>query len=390
MDSEYVVKRVNKLSVLLVLFGVLQVGQVWAYPNYISYGYNTCMNCHFNPMGGGSLTDYGRAMVATEIADRQWKQSDEKVADQSGFFFGKPGNDWFRPQVNYRGLYYDSDPGKGVAKNEWINMDLSASLALKFFGDKLIMVGNAGYAPRPRASRGDTKTFQEFRTREHYIGYRFSSSFGVYAGLMDKAFGIRVPDHIVFSRSTTRLNQNDQTHGVLFHFVTENWELALQPFVGNMVQEADLRQKGGTVQVGRMIGQSTRIGGSYLQSSSEFLKTMMYSIDLRAGFGESNSLMLELGQVENSPKSRDKTTGRYVLLQNQWRLRRGLSSILTAEMLQPNIKESGEIYRLGPGIQYFPINRVELRADIYDTRQRSSAAYTDDSWMITGQVHVWF
>lgn len=369
----------------------MSVNVAHAYPNYVSYGYSTCMNCHYNPMGGGSLTDYGRAMAATEIADRLWMhQSDEKAADQSGFFFQKPFNDWLRPSASYRGLYYDSDPGKGAAKNEWINMDLSASLALKFFGDKLIIVGGGGYAPRPRAASNDGKSYSEFRTREHYIGYRFSNVFGVYAGLMDKAFGIRVPDHIVFSRSVTHLNQNDQTHGVLLHFLTDNWEWAIQPFAGNLVQESQLRQKGVTTQIGRMLGQSTRIGASYLTSKSDFLTTQMYSVDLRAGFGESNSMMVEAGQIENTPKGREKTNSRYVLLQNQWRLRKGLSSILTAEMLQPNLNESGEIYRLGPGIQYFPINRVEMRADIYDTRQRSSAAYTDDSWMITGQVHLWF
>jgi hypothetical protein len=367
-----------------------------AYPNYISYGYHSCVSCHYNPMGNGPLTDYGKAVASTELTDRVfWPKSiadnDEKINDLTGFFFSKPTVDWLRPSASYRGLYLETDPGKGSQKSRWINMDASAALVAKFFtDDKLILVGSISYAPSPIAEASSGKSFKNYRTREHYIGYRFSPDFGIYAGLMDKAFGIRVPDHTAFSRTVTRLDQDDQTHGVLLHYLTDVFELAVQPFVGNLVQEKNLRQQGVTAQTGIFLGDTTRLGASYANSKSEFLAETMYSVDARAGFGSSNSLLFELGQVQSTPAGGKKSTDRYVFLQNQWLLRRGLSPLLTAELLQPDIKANGEIYRFGPGIQYFPTYRVELRADIYDTRERSSAAYSDDSWMITGQVHLWF
>jgi len=381
---------------MILLILALAGGVAHAYPNYISFGYHSCISCHYNPMGNGPLTDYGKSVAATELSDRlflsnQLATDEDKLADMTGFTFSKPTQDWFRPSMSYRGLYFDMAPGKDSSKPQWVNMDASASLVLKFLeNDKLILVGDIGYAPTPLEEQGSSQKYDNYRTRNAYIGYRFTQSFGVYAGLMDKAFGIRVPDHIAYSRTVTRLDQDDQTEGVLFHYLTENWEFALQPFIGNLVQESALREKGATVQIGRMIGENARLGASFAASQSSFIKQTMYSVDMRSGFGPSNSLLFEVGQVESTPVNEAKTTDRYVFLQNQWLLRRGLSSLLTAEMNQPDIHRNGEIYRFGPGIQFFPIYRVELRADVYDTRDRSSAAYSDDSWMVTGQVHVWF
>ncbi|MGZ3723076.1 MAG: hypothetical protein ACXVA9_09110 [Bdellovibrionales bacterium] len=395
MDSEYVMGML-KLRFGVLLFLLACGIQAWAYPNYVSFGYHSCVSCHYNPMGNGPLNDYGKSVAATELTDRlfmshQLVSDDEKLADMTGFLFGKPTVDWLRPSASYRGLYLDANPGKSSEKTQWINMDASATLVAKFLeNDKFILVGNIGYAPTPLQEAGSGKSYKNFRSREYYAGYRYSPEFGVYAGLMDKAFGIRVPDHIAFSRTVTRLDQDDQTDGILLHLLTENWEVALQPFVGNLVQESKLREKGVAIQIGTMVADTTRLGASFAQSKSDFINRTMYALDARSGFGQSHSLLFEIGQVESTPINEIKTTDRYVFLQNQWLLHRGLSSILTAEMQQPNIKKNGEIYRFGPGVQYFPIYRMEFRADLYDTRDRSSAAYSDDTWMITGQVHIWF
>lgn len=367
--------------------------QASAYPNFISYGYQSCMNCHYNPMGGGSLTDYGRSVGATAIAGRLfWGQTtpadDEKIADRSGFFFQKPFNTWLRPSASYRGLYLQSNYSQKNQKNEWINMDGSAALVLKFLeNDKLTFVGQISYAPKPRTAKG---SYDEYRSREHYVGYRFTKAFGLYAGFMDKVFGIRVPDHAAFSRSLTGLNQNDQTYGLLGHYLAGSWEVAVQPFMGNLVQDEKLRQKGATGQVGYALSETARVGGSALHSSSDYLTISMYSLDARAGAGKGSSVMFELGQIEKTPKGSSSTTSRYVFMQNHWLLKQGLFALLSAEAMQPSIKLAGEMYRFGPGVQYFPTNRVEMRADIYNIRQQGSAAYADDSWTLTGQLHLWF
>lgn len=367
-----------------------------AYPNYISYGYSACLNCHYNPLGNGPLTDYGRSVAATEITDRLFWGSklgndEEKLADLSGFFFGKPPNTWLRPSASYRELYYETSPGKVSQKSQFVVMDASAALVLKFLSnDRLTFVGQIGYAPVPLEAQGDGKNYVEYRSREYYMGYRFSKTFGMYAGLMNKAFGLQVPDHIAFSRTVTDMTEDDQTDGILLHYLSGSFEMAVQPFIGNFVQEPSLRQKGATVQVGVMTAETTRLGASFAKSASDFLAMTMYSVDARSGFGKGNSLLFEVGQVQTQPQGGAKNIDRYIFLQSQWLVRKGLYPILTAEMLQPNIYQSDQTFRFGPGIQYFPIYRVELRADLYDTRIRSAAGYSDDTWVVTGQAHLWF
>ena len=56
----------ENLFILFIFFSI----SAFAYPDFISYGYNSCLNCHYNGMGGGPLTDYGRSLFATEITAR--------------------------------------------------------------------------------------------------------------------------------------------------------------------------------------------------------------------------------------------------------------------------------------------------------------------------------
>ncbi len=61
----------------------------YAYPEFIGYGYKSCLTCHWNGHGSGPLNDYGRGVWASEIASRSlypktWKLED--LSATSGFF----------------------------------------------------------------------------------------------------------------------------------------------------------------------------------------------------------------------------------------------------------------------------------------------------------------
>lgn len=367
-------------------------GQAAAYPNFISFGYQSCAACHYNPYGNGPLTDYGRALSATEVSDRLFanrKTTEEQLGEKSEFF-GKPaGPKWLRPSIDYRGLYLSRNLGEDNVKDEYMTMDLNATVVAKFLArDKLTFVGQIAYSPKPRALKDSD--MQEYRSREHYVGYRFNKELGVYAGLMDKVFGIRVPDHIAFSRTVTGLAQNDQTHGALFHYATTAFEIGVQPFVGNMVQDAELRQKGVTSQAEVTLGEFARAGASVLSSSSDYLQTLMYAAHTRVGVGKGHSIMAEVGEVARTPVASDVTTrSRYVFTQTHVRARRGLWGLLTLEALKPDVDVEAQIYRIGPGLQFFPFQRLELRADAYNTHRQAKGAPATESWDLAAQFHVW-
>ncbi len=368
-----------------------------AYPNFIGYGYTSCLTCHYNPFGNGPLTDYGRAVGTTSIVSDTFyggKDSDlEARGKKSGFMYSEPLNQWLRPSIDYRGLYLKNSIGEDSSQTEYIHMDANINLVLRLGPkenrDKFIISATMGYAPEPRS--GAPSDADTYRSREHYIGYRFTPAWGLYAGLMDKVYGIRIPDHIAYGRSVTQNTMNDQTHGLLLHYTNPNWDIGLQAFVGNLAEEETVRQKGFAATAEYTYAPQIRPGASVQMSESEFLKTYSYALHSRIGFGKGNSIMGEIGQTnEELPLRGTENQSRYWTVQAHVLASKGFFLLNTIEYLKADLDEDNKRLRWGPGIQWFLYQGVEWRMDFYNTRVHSENAVTQDEWDFTTQVHLWF
>ena len=389
--------RFSRISFCSILF--VFSFRIWSYPNFIGYGYQSCLTCHYNPLGNGPLSDYGRALGATIVADRllsSQSASEEEIGQNSGFLYSEAKSQWLRPSVNYRGLFIERDFGqpRPIHTSDYIHMDANLNFVLllgpKGRRDQFIAALSTAYAPPPKAAQG-RDTGPRYRSREHYLGYRFGEHMGLYLGLMDKAFGLRIPDHTAYSRMNTNLGQNDQTHGLLFHYGHPRLELGLHAFVGSLNQEKDVRQKGYSGQIEFSLNRWWRPGLSYLKSHSQFLEQSSQAIHLRAGFGKGSSLMSEWGQTKKTQIQRgEETISRYWLLQNHLLLRRGLFGLITVEHFKGNKERDHQIWRIGPGFQWFPQRSIEIRTDLYNIRSFDGNFVGGDIWNLAGQVHLWF
>lgn len=378
----------------LLLLLVLVSAKAHSYANFIGHGYTSCLNCHFSPFGGGALNDYGRVISATAIGStalvpKSWDE--EKLAYMSGFLFRKPKQNWFRSQIDYRGFKVVRNPGSSAEDAKWINMQADARVILKFGeNDKFISVINYGYAPLPSETPKGTKT-SEWRSREHYVGYRFTPKFGLYAGLMDKVFGIKVIEHIAYSRIATQTTQNDQVHGVTGHVLGQSWELGTQVFAGNLTQSSDLRMKGASTMIEKTVFDIHRIGASVMSSQNQYLKLLSYSTHARLNLKEGSAILTEIGQTNKKTENgSDDTTSRFGLLQTYLRPFRGTYFLGNIEYFNKDIKQDDYTVRWGPGVQYFLSQRIELRLDLYNTRSFSPKSSTKDNWMYLLQTHLWF
>lgn len=369
------------------------INSALAYPNFIGMGYSSCMICHYNPTGNGPLTDYGRAVSATAISGRAFvsdKTTDENLANYSGFFFNAPSaTSNLRPSFTTRWIHYRQNIGKVSKKNENIFMQASAQLVWNGGENKKwIITGDIGYAPDPRAA-GQEKE-KNYRSREHYVGYRINSNWGVYAGLMDKPYGIKIPEHYAYARTQTGNTMNDQVHGAMIHYVSKKMETAVQYYLGNFAQKSSLRQKGISGIYEYAVNDQLRIGASALSSQSDYLKRFSYAFHWRQGFGHGGSVLAEYGFVTKNPVAGNSTKSRYGLLQGYLPLTRGLYWINTFEYSLPNADAKDYSVRLGPSLQYFPGQRVELRLDLLTTRYYQDNGVTDDALSLIGQIHLWF
>ena len=271
-------------------------------------------------------------------------------------------------------------------------MQADLNLVLKLGeNDKFIASYTFGYAPVPRALQntpaGDE--IENYRSREHYMGYRPSSVWGFYAGLMDKTFGVKIVEHTAYSRTTPQLTMDDQAHGATIHYNTPNIEGGLNVFAGNLAQEAAIRMKGVAGTVEFTVAEKNRLGMSYLNQSNDYLEVTAFAGHIRAGLDNGSSIIFELGRVTKSPVlgGLDKLEY-YANFQNHIRAVRGVYLMNSIEYYKNDNDKSYRV-RFGPSISYFPMSKIELRLDVNNTRNFSQQVSLKDRWDVMGQIHLW-
>ncbi len=362
-----------------------------AYPSFIAYGYTSCLTCHFNPYGNGPLTDYGRALSATTISSRPFYASkvttDEDLGNQSGFLGSTNLGDHIRPAFDFRRLLLVSRLDKDRKINIY-QMQADANIVLKFGEDKYYFSGTIGYAPDPQ---GAPTTQDHLISREHYIGARLNDHWGLYTGFADVLYGIRVPDHTAYSRMKTSLAQNDQVHGVFTHYTDDKIEGGIHVFAGNLYQAEELRPKGVSAEIEYEAWKKSRVGISALYSKNDYRKRIMSGLHLRSQIAEGQSVLAELGIIHESTTIPATTLSNYLFLQSMHRIFRGLHVLAnleyyTLEAFTPNAR----YYRFGPSLQYYPMQRIELRADLQDTKKVDSTAGNTNTLNFIGQMHLSF
>ena len=271
-------------------------------------------------------------------------------------------------------------------------MQAELNLLAKFGqNDKFISSFTFGYAPLTRSTKNTpvADNTKKYRTREHYIGYRPRSEWGFYAGLMDKTYGIRLVEHTAYSRTVPQLTMNDQAHGITVHYNKPKFESGINVFVGNLAQDATLRMKGVAGTFEYTLFEKNRIGLSALNQTNNFLKLTSLAAHIRSGLDNGNSIIFEAGRVTKSTKLiESEFTEYYANFQNHIRTTRGLYLLNSVEYYKNAIDKSYRV-RFGPSVQYFPVSKVELRVDLYNTRNFSEVVSVKDRWDLMAQIHLW-
>ncbi len=388
-------KKLEEIAALISKFAIILIPlNALAYPQYIGLQYTSCLTCHFNPQGNGPLNDYGRGVAATAIAGRIGVGSDvteEELVKRSAFPGINPDtNKWLRPMIGYRGLGLDRNAFTGQSDKTFIQMQMDASLTLKA-GDRDQYIMSFTYGTRP-VNRAEAQNLMESKgySREHYVGWRPTPKVGIYAGKMDKAFGLRIPDHNLSSRAQTRTAQFNQVHGVMLHVVGEKVETSLHSFVGDLnLQDEDQREKGysGILEWG--VTSQNRLGVSYQATEVGTNQQRVIALHDRIGLGKGHSVMAELGQITKTIGTAKSNDYLYGLLQTHLMVARGLWLQGTFDYYKSSVSTTSETLSAGPGIQWFPRQKLEFRIDIYNKRVFQENLATQDSWQALGQVHLW-
>lgn len=371
---------------------VFVIKEVASYPHFVGYGYTSCITCHYNPYGNGPLNNYGRALGATAVSAR-WLVPDyveEETIAKNSSFFGVSPSSWIQPSFDYRGLLLKRDFREESEDTEWIDMMADLNLVVRTDQtNRYFFSATFGYAPTPTSLENTGQEVENYRWRDYYLGLRPGQNWGVYLGLMDKIYGIRIAEHTNFSRSITNLTQNDQSHGIQFHYTSSNFEIGIGGFAGNLIQDSGLRQVGASGKFDYVMPHKGKMGVSALKSESEYLDMYMWAFHYQTSVGKDSSILAEYGKVvKSSISTNDEQEQDYGLGQAYLNVKRGVFIINSLEYL----KESNGDYRIrfGPGFQIFPHKNIEFRFELYNSRSFSDSSSTRDTWDLLSQVHLWF
>lgn len=384
------------MSRLLVFFGLLILHPLsaFSYPQFIGYKYASCITCHYNSHGNGPINDYGRALWAAEIAGRMGagNRTDEQLGEASGFLGRKQLPYWIRPGFKARQLWATSNPGSSLSTNREILMQAEGNLAL-FLGkeQKYAIVGSIGYVPEPLRLQSQVQDIDTWISREHYFRMQATEKLWIYAGMMDKVYGIRHANHTAYSRSSTGLAQNDQSHGVVAHYINPKWELTFNAFMGNLFQDPEYRQQGFSSLFEYEVKEAWRLGVSLLSSKNEFVNNLRLGFMSRSGYGKGTAVMFESGIIKNdSARGSNSTTGYYIYSEAHQRVVRGYHIFVTGQAYKADLTgDQSNNMTFGFGLLAFPMQRVELRIEA-----ENSQALTSDpevqrySWNLLGQIHI--
>ncbi|MEQ1566136.1 MAG: hypothetical protein ABMA64_10900 [Myxococcota bacterium] len=229
-------------ALLAVVIGLGWARPALAFPWMIHHGYTGCAQCHVDPSGAGTLTDYGRAqgeiLLRTHFTDGGDVENPGPIKD---FLFGAvPLPEVVHLQADVRGLLIP-DP----ANVQFILMqsDLRGAVQTESFAVSAALgVVSAGAQEAWITSNPSWNLV----SREYWASYSPSKAVTVRAGRMNLPFGIRTEDHILDVRGATRTTINDeQQTGVSLFFNNRKWRAELMGIAGNFqVRPDSFRDRG--------------------------------------------------------------------------------------------------------------------------------------------------
>ncbi len=380
---------------ILIFLALFMPWSASAYPEFIGYKYASCLTCHFNGHGNGPLNDYGRALWAAEIGGRAFAfgRTDEELGQASGFLGSVQFPFWIRPGLKGRQLVMKPNPPSSGAYTRNITMQADANLAIFFDrNQKYGFIGSIGYVPEPQryANIQGGKKIEEMISREHYVRVLYGENLWLYAGMLDKVYGIRHVNHTAFNRAKLGFGQNDQAHSFIAHYIQPKYEFTVDLFMGNLFQDAKLRQKGVSTLYEYEPAEAWRIGGSALYSFNDYIKNGRVGVFNRYGFGDGSALLGELGLIHDDPKVGDAKLGYYFYGQAIQKLYRGYHVFVVGQLYKDDMKAGRpDLLRTGAGLLIFPASRFEWRVELENGRQfTDSAEVQRESWIILTQLHV--
>jgi len=250
-------------SLLVLLLLALGGGRALAYPQYIGKSYTNCVTCHYSPTGGGLPNSYGHATLEATFPVKALRdklaKADVSGADDSG----KPA--WQGDVgLDTRFLFLPTPITQGGG-DQWIAIPMLLEAGGVIAHGPVLLYATV----TPRRAGAERSSYTVF-SREHWVAYKQSDATLFRAGRMVLPFGVRLPDHTLYTREDFGFDKWGQSYGAELDYNSEAWSLALGGFAGDLwLEPTQLQQRGVAGSLAYNIPSRASIGMSLLASAGE-------------------------------------------------------------------------------------------------------------------------
>lgn len=330
-------------TIALLLFAssvlVSSVGQ--AFPELVRTGYANCITCHVSPSGGGTLTEYGRALSGDRLST--WTQEGEEQ-----FAYGiAPKRKWLSLGGDFRSLLLGQNrPNRQIFQAFVMQADLEAAVTV----GKIQADATAGvdYVGNPIS-------------RRHYVIYRPTDQLSFRAGRFLPAVGVNTENHSIALRRGIGRDQSTETYNLEGAWIDQNFDVFATAVFGRPDNTSLGAEVGGALSGSVFFGNRFKIGASYFYGRRAVAQRHVVGPYFILGFTDRFFLMVDTAYQILNPANGAGSSGFADYARLDYEVTQGLHVYVTQELSNLDTAKPGawsDAY--GLGVQWFPRPHFEV------------------------------
>lgn len=365
-------------------------GKAHAYPWMIRHGFDKCASCHEDPMGGETLTGFGRVISDTTLSTR-YDGTHDPTRNAELFFGVEEPEAWkIGGSLRYMTVLYSFPRGNAAAKTRSFPMQIDT------YGQVRLGPVRAGYSlgaakvppGSPYAKAAQVTSFNgpgtnnegeyNLLSRSHWIGVDVSDAVLVRAGRLNLPFGVRIPEHVMWVRNATRTDRESaQQHGLAVSYSKGAVRGEIMGVLGNYQISPDkFRERGYSAYGELALSPHAAVGVSSLITHAAEDRTTLTGASTRQAHGATARLGLlpplaVLAEADVLLAS-SRSAGYVGMVQADYEFVQGFHALVTGEVLDAG-RPSGIASATGAGnpafgtwlsFGWFFFTHFDMRADL--------------------------
>ena len=368
-----------KLSILFVLLiSSIFTFEAKAFPNMVRHGYTTCLTCHYNASGGGSLTSYGKYIAGetlgtfnTSETAMGWLKKPAEYEDRNKSLADSYVIAFLGRAVQYQ---FESDKLKRTDRR-FMQADLEGAVDYKDWV-ALLTTG-------PRLdSKAPGQEDSDFYVRRWYVG-RQTLNYSIKGGKFFPEYGLNLPNHNVVTRKGLFFNHDQEPETIQASYFTQTFDFTVAKVKGT--RGTGLTDMNGYASTLAYKSGSSRWGISQLKVTDSPKVSKATSIFGSIGYGEFGYTLFEVAKKEivNARNNQTKTNLGYV--ESGWELYKGVIPFINWEFTRNETQETTS-HSPGAGIQFTPWTHTEL----FTQFQKIYAPGIENGYGVYTMLNVYF